>query len=239
MEHASDETLYRVRALPGGRTGRFLLILWAAGMGGMFIGLLLTFGNPVGGMVGLLLPMVWLGMRLTRRTEFGVGPEGVSEAQLDPQGKPVNGVVRRWRWDQVESWSEGADLIRNVGERRQVEIRLRDGYRIRFREPNEKPGDPEFSEFARALRECAEGEPRQSPGRVPSRPPPPRPVRRPSFYERPVAKVITVLFLLICVALLLVAILEPSLMTGGAWFRLLVVILPGTAYMFARTFGRR
>lgn len=259
MRESPLETVFRVRTLPGGRRGTFVLILWLAGMGGMLLGLLLTFGNMFGGMAGLLLPMIWIGLKMTRRAEYGVGADGVRETLLDSQGKPESSREKRYRWDQVESWLVDSDLVRGIGSRRFVELRLRDGYRMRFREANDRPDDPEFSAFAQVLEQQAGASTQQQlpqlpqlpqPGQrlhpsrrlpppVPGRPPTSIPVRRRSFYERPIAKLITLAFIAMTIGLLIVAITAPQYFGGGAWFRLLVIIVPGTLYMVARTFGKR
>lgn len=240
---SGEEVVYRVRALPGGRIGQFLLWMWLAGMVGMLLGLLLTFGNVVGGMAGLILPMVWLALKATKRIEFGVGPEGLRETPLDPQGKPVDGLDRRYRWEDLESWMVDADMVRGVGERRFVDLRFRDGHRMHFREPNDRPDDPGFAAFAAALESrCAEP---AAPTPAAPRAPPPvppgaaAPARRRSFYDRPIAKALTVCFLLATVGLLVLAISRPDLFNSASWFRLSVVVVPGTLYMFARTFGPR
>ncbi|MDA1259091.1 MAG: hypothetical protein O3A20_00560 [Planctomycetota bacterium] len=230
-EQLQLETVFRVRILPGGRKGRFLLILWLAGMGGMLVGLLLTFGNAIGGAAGLALPMLWIAFKLTKRAEYGVSADGVRETILDPQGKAVGGRDKRFRWDQVESWLIDSDLVRGAGDRRFIELRMNDGYRMRFREANDKPMDPEFTAFAAALESLVSIAPESTQTSTPA--------RRLSFYERPAAKFLTVLFMVLTVGILLAAMLIPQYFGEAAWFRLLVIIIPGTIYMFVRTFGRR
>ena len=256
MKDYSPEVSFRVRTIPGGRAGRMLLIMWLAGMAGMMLGLLLTFGNLLGGVAGLTLPMLWISLKMTRRAEYAVSTEGVRETMLDPQGKPDSAKQKRYRWSEVESWQVDSDLIRSVGSRRFIELRMRDGYRMRFREANDKPEDPEFSAFAAALQEAVGAAPLGSaalpppvpqlagaPGRTAARSPAPAaaapPTRRPSFYERPIAKLITLTFIALTVGLLIVAIFAPQYFGVPAWFRLLVIVIPGTLYMVARSFGRR
>lgn len=249
MNENSNETVFRARTLPGGRFGRHLLLLWAAGMGGMFAGLLLTLGHPLGGMAGLVIPIFWLSLKLTRRAEYGVGAGGVRETLLDAQGKADVARERRYRWDEVESWLVDADLVRGTGSRRFVDLRLRDGYRMRFREANERPDDPEFTAFAEALAAYAGGAaevaasahaaPTPHPTRQPTAHAPSAPVQRRSFYRTPFARFLTTFFLILTVGLLAAAVLLPQYFGGSAWFRLVVVIIPGTLYMAMRSFGRR
>lgn len=241
MNENLNETVFRVRTLPGGRAGRHLLLLWAAGMGGMFAGLLLTLGHPLGGMAGLVIPIFWLNLKLTRRAEYGVGAGGVRETLLDAQGKADGARERRYRWDEVESWLVDADLVRGTGSRRFVDLRLRDGYRMRFREANERPDDPEFTAFAEALAAHAGGaaEVAASAREAPAPHPMPLPVQRRSFYRTPFARFLTTFFLILTVGLLAAAVLLPQYFGGSAWFRLVVVIIPGTLYMAMRSFGRR
>ncbi len=85
---------FRTRAVPGGRSGRVFLAMWLAGMAGMALGLALTFGNVLGGMVGLILPMLWLGRRMTRRAEYAVSAAGVHETWLDKEGHPIGANAR-------------------------------------------------------------------------------------------------------------------------------------------------
>ena len=245
MNENPGETVFRARTLPGGRFGRHLLLLWAAGMGGMFAGLLLTLGNPLGGMVGLMAPIFWLAYKLTRRAEYGVGPGGVRETLLAAKGPAGGARERRYRWDEVESWLVDADLVRGVGARRFVDLRLRDGYRMRFREANESPDDPEFTAFAEALAAYAGGaseaaaSARAEPAPHPTPAPAPAPVQRRSFYRTPFARFLTAFFLVMTVGLLAAAVLLPQYFGGSACFRLGAVIIPGTLYMAMRSFGRR
>jgi len=231
MKDTPLETVFRVKILPGGRRGKHLLILWLAGMGGMLVGLLLTFGNAFGGAAGLALPMLWIAFKLTKRAEYGVSADGARETILDPQGKAVGGRDKRYRWDQVESWLIDSDLVRGAGDRRFVELRMDDGYRMRFREADDKPMDPEFTAFAAALESLASIAPETTQTSTPA--------RRLSFYERPAAKVLTVTFIVLTGAILLVAIIAPHFFGASAWFRILVIIIPGTIYMYVRSFGRR
>lgn len=76
--------------MPGGGLGSLILRAWIGGMLGMALGLAVTFDNPVGGMVGLLAPMLWVIARGTRRVEIGVGPRGVRESLLDKSGATRN-----------------------------------------------------------------------------------------------------------------------------------------------------
>ncbi|MBK9129696.1 MAG: hypothetical protein IPM13_18210, partial [Phycisphaerales bacterium] len=84
-----DVTVFCTRAVPGGRIGRLVLAMWLSGMAGMMVGLLLTFGNIFGGMVGLVLPMLWFGRRMTKRARYAVSPAGVREVWLDAKGEPT------------------------------------------------------------------------------------------------------------------------------------------------------
>lgn len=239
MKENVPETSFRVRTLPGGRPWRMILILWLAGMGGMMLGLLLTLGHPIGGAVGLVLPMIWLGLKLTKRAEYGVGPDGVRETLLSARGRADGARERRYRWDQVESWLVDEDLVRGVGSRRFVELRLRDGYRMRFREANERPGDPEFTAFADALAAHAGGAAEVVTSAPPAPVPAAAPVQRRSFYRTPFARFLTLVFLVATVGLVAAAVLIPEYFGGSAWFRLGAVIVPGTLYMAMRSFGRR
>lgn len=245
MKEYPQETVFRVRTLPGGRGSRMLWLMWVAGMGGMLVGLVVTLGNPLGGAAGLVLPMLWLTWKMTTRAEYGVSSEGVRETLLDAQGKPKGGGEKRYRWDQIESWIVDADQVRGVGERRFVELRMRDGYRMRFREANDRPSDPEFSAFATELERNVGGAlppvtPLPSPAPSgPPRLPPPVPKRRRSFYERPIAKILTIIFIALTVGLLLVAVFAPQYFSAASWFRMLVVVIPGCLYMVSRSFGRR
>lgn len=239
MKDSSTETVFRVRTLPGGRSGRMLMIMWLAGMGGMLIGLLITFGNVLGGVAGLVLPMLWIGLKMTKRAEYGVSADGVRETLLDPQGKPDGMREKRYRWDQVQSWLIDSDLVRGAGERRFAELRMHDGYRMRLREANESPDDPAFTAFAEALAAYAGGAAEVAASEPAAPSPAPAPVQRRSFYRTPFARFLTLVFLVATVGLLAAAVLIPEYFGGSAWFRLGVVIIPGTLYMAMRSFGRR
>jgi hypothetical protein len=237
----SDETIYRTRIVPGGGLGWLILRAWIGGMLGMALGLAVTFGNPVGGMAGLLAPMLWIIWRGTRRVEIGVSARGVRESPLGRGGAPLADEAQFHRWDQIASWTVDADQVRGVGERRYVDLRMRNGHRLKFREPNELADDPQFTAIATALEAYATGSAAVSdgPAAAPALPASALPERRPGFYERPIAKFVASVFILCTLALLGVAATRPELVNGANAFRIGAVLVPGTLYVAWRAFRRR
>lgn len=233
----AEDAVYRARVLPGGRIGRQFLRMWLAGMAGLLLGLLLSFGNPFGGMIGLVAPMFWLSARMTRRAEYGVSAAGVRETLLDKHDHPLAGGERRYSWPEVASWIVDADQVRGLGERRYLELRMRDGYRMRFREADRAGEDASFSAIASALEAYATGT-----AALPAAAPPapaPLPAQRPSFYARPAARLLALVFIALTLGLAAFFVAAPQYLSATAAYRIGVVLIPGTLYIAWRAFGRR
>ena len=60
--------------------------------------------------------------------------------------------------------------------------------------------------------------------------------RKPSFYERPIAKVVSLIFVAATIGLMYV--MFQGYGSESSWFRLIFVLGPGTAYMCYRSFYR-
>lgn len=64
------------------------------------------------------------------------------------------------------------------------------------------------------------------------------PGRRPGFYERPIAKIVALTFIVCTLGLLGLAVVRPELVSGANAFRISAVLVQGTLYVAWRAFRR-
>jgi hypothetical protein len=147
----------------------------------------------------------------------------------------------RLLWDEIGHYEIGSDMNRALAEKRFLIIQSRKGNkRIRITE-NENDREA-FTNFSEALESrignwnaihgaSADGQAEQ--GSIF------RPIRKkPGFYTGFFGKALSLFFLFLTAAVGTLMITE-GLGSGGSWFRLLFILVPGTAYMFYRSFIKK
>lgn len=238
---ASEEVRYRSKAVEGGRNGRLALKMMLVGMPCMFLALVLSGGNPLVGTLGLVLPVFWMATRRVQQLECGVSSAGIRESWLGGKDAVRTRRERLHPWSSVESWIIDEDMFRDVGRRRYAEIRFHGGHRIRFRAGDGADPEERFEEFAAAFQRClpapagaaAPGAPASAASAATS-----LPRRRRNFYQRPIGKLVAIALSLASIGLLYAGITMPQYFPDTGWWKIVVILVPGCAYMLWRSFLR-
>jgi len=234
---AGRDFLYRSKGVEGGRNGRLLLRMTAAGLLCMFAALALSGGNVLIGALGLAVPVFWMASRRVQHLECGVSPAGIRETWLDGRDAERARSERLHPWTSVESWIFDEDLYRDAGRRRYVEIRFRGGHRIRFRAGDGADSQESFEDFAAAFQSLAAAPGLPAAG-ASAAAPAGAPRQRRSFYRRPIGRAATILLCLAGLGLIFVGVTQPDSLPDTGWWQIAAVLMPGCGYMAWRSFRR-
>ena len=230
---------YKTRTMRGRPRTAILKAFWA-GMAVM-TGLILVGAHPLLAMGGLLGVIVWVILRASGGATFTITAEGLERSMVSQAGRPK---VLRVAWDQIDAYSLTRDLKRSMREVAVLRIDLdRAPHRIEISDEADMAAFDAFTAAFEAgvhqhnatLEALALGAtpisipPRRSPDAAPQ-----AIVRRQGFYQTLLAKVISLVAVAVSVAFVVLAV--RGALGGTNLWRLLVVILPGTAYMVWRTF---
>jgi len=230
------------RSTASGRLMPAVLLAVAVGMQVMF--LLFAAGAPIWLVLPALLATMFAVMApFLRHVNLSLETDGV-QVDMRPMFRLGNWPATksfRLLWDEIGHYEIGSDMNRALAEKRFLIIQARKGNkRIRVTE-NENDRDA-FTRFSEALETRignwntmhganADGQAEQGSTFRPIR-------KKPGFYTGFFGKALSLFFLFLTAAVGTLMITE-GLGSGGSWFRLLFILVPGTAYMFYRSFIKK
>ena len=230
------------RSTASGRLMPVVLLAVAIGMQVMF--LLFAAGAPVWLVLPALLATLFAVMApFLRHVNLSLEADGI---QVDMRpiyrlGNWPSTKSFRLHWDEIGHYEIGSDMNRALTEKRFLLVQARKGNkRIRITE-NENDREA-FTRFSEALEarigswngmHGANAEDQSEPGSTF------RPIRKKrGFYTSFFGKALSLFFLLLTAATGTLMVTE-GLGSGGSWFRLLFILVPGTAYMVYRSFIKK
>jgi hypothetical protein len=230
------------RSTNTGRLMPVVLLAVAVGMQVMFF--LFAAGAPVWLVLPALLATLFAVMApFLRHINLSLEADGI-QVDMRPMYKFGNWPATksfRLLWSDIAHYEIGSDLNRALVEKRFLTIQPRKGNtRIRITEnENEREG---FTVFSEALEsrirqwnamhgDAGEDKHQHSPDFQPIR-------KKPGFYTSFFGKALTLLFLFLT-SLVGAIMVSQGLGSGGSWFKLLFILIPGTAYMVYRSFIRK
>lgn len=219
-----------------------VLLAVAVGMQVMF--LLFAVGAPIWLVLPALLATLFAVMApFLRHVNLSLESNGV-QVDMRPMYRIGNWPANRsflLQWKDIGHYETGSDMNRALIEKRFLVIQPRKGNkRIRITE-NENEREA-FTRFSEALEtrinawNAAKGD-----GPAESRDPDTtfQPIRKkPGFYTSIFGKALSLLFLLFT-AVIGTLMFSEGLGSGGSWFKLLFIMVPGTAYMLYRSFIKK
>ena len=230
------------RSTESGRLMPVVLLAVAVGMQVMF--LLFAAGAPIWLVLPALLATLFAVMApFLRHVNLSLEADGV-QVDMRPMFRFGNWPATksfRLLWDEIGHYEIGSDMNRALTEKRFLIIQARKGSkRIRITE-NENDREA-FTRFSEALEtrignwnamhgatDKGQGEPGSAF----------RPIRKKrGFYTSIFGKALSLLFLFLTAAVGTLMITE-GLGSGASWFRLLFILVPGTAYMVYRSFIKK
>lgn len=230
------------RSTQSGRLIPVVLLAVAVGMQVMF--LLFAAGAPVWLVLpALLATMVAVMAPFLRHVNLSLEHDGIQVA-MRPMfrfGSWPKDRSFRLHWDEIAHYEIGSDMNRALTEKRFLLVQPRKGnMRIRITEnENDREG---FTRFSEALEvRIAQWNAQHGAGKDPVAASEDtfRPIRRkPGFYTSFFGKALSLFFLVLTATIGTLMVTE-GLGSGGSWFRLLFILVPGTAYMVYRSFIKK
>ena len=252
-QYVRDGVSYTCRITPLGKLPT-LAIAFGIGMTGMYIAIFLSL--PVWAiMLGMLGSMYGIMFLLTKEAEFVLGKNEISRL--------FNGEVKRFNTDQektylisqIGSYQSGSDRGRYRGEFQYLRIYFVTGEQW---ELTDMYGERKaaYDAFLRAFLDKVEGHNRKiqtpqtdvaampeavvsPPGQKASSRQEWAIERRKTFYEKPIAKVMTLLLTVFVGALMYFLLRNPKYIQPTHYFKFVVVLLPGIGYLWYRVFGEK
>jgi hypothetical protein len=190
--------------------------------------------------VGVMFGIIYL---LSGKINFSLGSDGIRQ-EVTPNWKKIKKVDRFFTWDDIRAYERGKDWNRSKQEFRYLYIDVnKDPGQLRI---SDDKGDKEkFAILADAFEQLVtEVNHIESPNRVSQ----PKTKdysestkqvikHKRDFYQRPIAKYLTIFFIII--TLFFISFGFGKGMRGVNWFRLLIIIIPGTIYMVYRVFYKK
>lgn len=241
----SRQVRYEVNVVRGGHTALPILVGTWAGMAVMFALIALGVGVFLT-LLALLGTMYLVISLLIYRAVYTLDESGIRE-EVVPYWAPF-----RWKkpgqlhfsWEQVKAYKILEDAHRYNPDPRQdtqkviFTLYLKDpSYKIVFNNGKTAQSRESFArfleEFLAKVKDINLEKASTTPG---ADIPEPAIVRKKSFYEKPVAKLITLVF--IVATIWITYMLVQGYGSGASWFRLFLLLIPGTAYMSYRVFFR-
>lgn len=229
------------RSTESGRLMPVVLLAVAVGMQVMFW--LFAAGAPIWLVLPALLATMFAVMApFLRHVNLSLEADGV-QVDMRPMFRIGNWPATksfRLLWDEIGHYEIGSDMNRALTEKRFLIVQSRKGgKRIRITEnENDRDGFTRFSEALEArianwnAQHGASGETLAATGQAF------RPIRKKrGFYTSFWGKALS-LFFLFATATIGTLMIAEGLGSGGSWFRLLFILVPGTAYMVYRSFIR-
>ena len=232
-------------------TGRFplvIVVLIAVNIAMTIMLLAIMAGLPVLLNVAFLVGTTYLViMALIQKAVYSVDKNGLLE-NVSPLVKRFS--LRKSReqfypWSDLEFYTDGSEMTRGMWEKPYLKLKFK-GHRTLQIYPSYQENTAAFLILRDFLLQII-AEHTQSEGTnmeasnkdslIPASPPKFKAIRKRSFYERPIAKVIAIFFMLVSAALVAFALqYRDEINTTNMW-RIGAVIVPGTVYLMYRAFA--
>lgn len=231
---------YQTRGLKSGTFTKAFLKLFGIFMAAIYLGVVLQL--PVWLTTALSLGIIILiAYRMTAKTTFVVDELGIHQYLHYDKSAGHSSTQKSYAWDQIEWYQDGSELGRNGSEYHYLNIKFKDGTKFSITSQHGERHD--FFALSEAFLENVQNRPSSdvlskeipalsSKGAAKIR-------RKKSFYETRFAKALSLFFLLFTLAIVFVvfSMYEQPKMTH--LFRIFIVLIPGTAYMIYRSFGKK
>jgi len=239
--HNEDQPLtYHGRMAKSGRIGMAVMTSMMAGMFVMFTAF--SVGIPPLLVVLLLLATITLTLLpFLRNVTLTLTQQGI-QVEMRPLW-PANASYGRsshWiPWENIRSYQVGKDMNRSFREVRYLKIWTKGGPRIFVNDGETTYSKDQFTRFTEGLERAIQRyNAHKTPGAYsePSLRPAIR--RKRVFYQTLFGKIVAV-GMVALTALLGTVMVAEGLGSGGSYFKLIVVLIPGSAYMFYRSFLKK
>ena len=179
--------------------------------------------------VGVMFGVLYM---LSGKTVFTLNEDGIRQ-EITPNWGWHKKVIRIFPWDRINSFERGTDMNRSKQEYTFLYIQVhKPKYQLRL--SDDKSSKEDFKRFADAFEEKVQSVNEQKSVSAETKRESDGIKRKASFYHRPIAKVLTLIFVVMSILLLSFAVVNG--MRSFNWFRLLVVVIPGTVYMVYRVY---
>lgn len=178
---------------------------------------------------------------LSGATKYTLTNKGILQ-EITPNYKKPKPIVRNFNWDEIKSYVRGSDVNRSQQPYNYLHIDVKkDPGTLRLSDDkSDKQALQNFADafeaFIQKSSSNSDIKPTESIAQTTLTPPQSLKgiVKKKTFYEKPIAKIITILFIVLCGFLIDFGIRHG--MQEFNWYRLLAVVVPGTIYMVYRVF---
>lgn len=223
---------FRTKSFLNGGIWRNIFLTVFVSLG--FMTLLMSVGVPPLPTTVLFLVVIYISIKaLSGKATYHLYSWGFRQ-EITPSWKYKKPLSRTFTWDDISSYQSGIDMNRSHQEYNYLKLNLKKAPRhIQLSDSNAVMGSflafrQDFENLMDNVSLATPSDQDEQKKRNPIK-------RKADFYSTIWAKILTAFFVFVSVAILIFA-LNYGPMRSTSWFKLLVVVIPGTIYMVWRVF---